>query len=383
MAISNRQMRFILIWLAASNAVAQEGAGLQEPIPRTSDLFVADEVVSIASGHSQGEQTAPAVTSVITAQQIKDTGARNIYDVLRTVPGFFLGQPAIGTQPAISVRGFTSNFNQNILVMLDDVPQHEQVFGNRFAMLGWVPLDLIERIEIMRGPGSALYGADAYSAVINVITRRAPPEKSQVTLGGGSEATRTARYLGGGRLGNADVVGGLEYYETDGSEPPIPVDSQTLLDGLFGTHASLVPGHGNTHQQHLGAHVNATGGAWGLMLRFTQSRDIGLLTGFAGALDPNGHLDTSVIEGGVSWRAQGRDWLFKAQLNGLFSLYQLHNLSYFPAGAFGGAFPDGVRTNVKMEERRIRFQNKLEYHGGSKHFLSAGFGVESAKTDLI
>jgi outer membrane receptor for ferrienterochelin and colicin len=89
MAISNRQMRFILIWLAASNAVAQEGAGLQEPIPRTSDLFVADEVVSIASGHSQGEQTAPAVTSVITAQQIKDTGARNIYDVLRTVPWVF------------------------------------------------------------------------------------------------------------------------------------------------------------------------------------------------------------------------------------------------------------------------------------------------------
>lgn len=101
MAISNRQMRFILIWLAASNAVAQEGAGLQEPIPRTSDLFVADEVVSIASGHSQGEQTAPAVTSVITAQQIKDTGARNIYDVLRTVPGFSsVNLPLVPNRPS-------------------------------------------------------------------------------------------------------------------------------------------------------------------------------------------------------------------------------------------------------------------------------------------
>ena len=140
-------------------------------------------MVSVATGHAQRVETAPAVISVITADQIKALGAHDLFDVLRTVPGFFLGENTIQVEPIISVRGFKSSYNQNVLVLLDGIPQSHYATGDRMAVLGKIPMDLIERIEIMRGPGSALYGADAYSAVIDIITRTKAPQKNQITLG--------------------------------------------------------------------------------------------------------------------------------------------------------------------------------------------------------
>ena len=154
------------------------------------------ETVSIATGRSQSLQTAPAVASVITAEQIRDTGARDLIDILRLVPGFYLGRTANPFDPVVAVRGFSSSYNQTVLFMLDGVPQTELVLGDRRTTLGKIPLDLIDRVEVIRGPGSALYGADAYSAVVNIITRREVPEQSQLVLGGGTHATRDVRALG-------------------------------------------------------------------------------------------------------------------------------------------------------------------------------------------
>jgi iron complex outermembrane receptor protein len=135
------------------------------------------ETVSIATGRSQPIQTAPAVASVITAEDIRNTGARNLIDILNLVPGFFVGSTANQWDPIFAVRGFTSVFNQNVLLMLDGVPQTELVYGDRRIKLGKIPLDIIERVEVIRGPGSALYGADAFTAVVNIITKKSVPER--------------------------------------------------------------------------------------------------------------------------------------------------------------------------------------------------------------
>jgi outer membrane receptor for ferrienterochelin and colicin len=108
-----------LLWshLVAALAVAGDGDDFFGPYPTTSQ-DVAENIVSVATGYSQPIRSAPAVTTVITAQQIKDMGARNLYDILRAVPGFFLGTNTIQIEPIISVRGFKSSFNQNVLVLL-------------------------------------------------------------------------------------------------------------------------------------------------------------------------------------------------------------------------------------------------------------------------
>ena len=335
---------------------------------------VADNV-SIATSYSQPIQAAPAVTTVITAQQIRETGARNLIEILEFVPGFFIGHIAVTTEPVIGVRGFTSSFNQTILILLDGIPQNEYVFGDRLTKMGIVPIDIIERIEIMRGPGSALYGADAYSAVINIVTQHTPPEKNQVVVGAGSQRTRNARLFGGGRTSGFNIVGALEFRQTDGDETYFATDVQTNLDALFGTHASLAPSWANTHQGQFGAHLNISNPDTTLTLRAAQQRDIGLNVGLGGAFDPFGHIDTTTLEGLLEKTVNGLNWTAKGSLNMSFLRYALNDIHYLPAGTFG-LFPEGVIAHSKFDEDTTRAQGTWSYTGWPAHRLTLGTGLE-------
>ena len=339
------------------------------------------ETVSIATGRSQSLQAAPAVASVITAEQIRDTGARDLSDILRRVPGFYLGRTANLFEPVVAVRGFSSSFNQTVLFLLDGVPQTELVFGDRRTTLGKIPLDLIDRVEVMRGPGSALYGADAYSAVVNIITRREVPEQSQVVLSGGTHATRDGRALGGGRWGDVTVVGALEYHETEGDAPFIAADQQTRLDALFGTHASLAPGTAALGRQEFGAQINFTGPKTSLGLRVSDRRNLGLGTGVSGVLDPFGRVDSTVGEGTFKYREQTGDWAVNGFLDGVWQHYRMDDWHFFPPGAFG-VFPDGVIYHTAFEQRALRAQNVFGYTGFRAHDLTLGLGAELGRIEL-
>ena len=344
--------------------------------PYPTEREVVADNVSIASGYSQSIQSAPAVTSVITAEQIKNMGARDLYDVLQTVPGFFLAQNIAGIEPIIVVRGFWSSFNQTVLILLDGIPQTNDLSGDRLAVLGLLPLDMIDRIEIIRGPGSALYGADAFSAVINIITRQTPPDKTQITLGGGSLQTYDARWMSGGRVGNFDIVGAFEYKASDGDAPFIVADLQTSIDHLFGTRASLAPGLSNTNQHLFGALVNVTGDHTSLMLRTSLGRDIGMGIGLAAALDPYGTIDTNTFEGRFEWRTNGDQWKAKVIFDELFYQTLINNAHLFPPGAFN-LFPDGVISNSNIQLQKTRLQSIVEYTGWPSHHFSLGFGAET------
>jgi outer membrane receptor for ferrienterochelin and colicin len=112
----------------------------------------------------------PGILSVITAEEIQNSGARDMIDVLRLVPGFDVLQD-LQFVTGIGFRGNWANEGK-VLVMMDGQPFNELLYqtvalGNRF------PVDAIERIEIIRGPGSAIYGGSAEYGVINIITKAA------------------------------------------------------------------------------------------------------------------------------------------------------------------------------------------------------------------
>jgi iron complex outermembrane receptor protein len=339
------------------------------------------ETVSIATGRSQSIQTAPSVASVITAEDIQNSGARDLVDILRQVPGFYLGQTTNALAPVLAVRGFTSAFNQTTLIMIDGIPQNELALGDRFTALGKIPLDSIDRVEVIRGPGSALYGADAYSAVVNIITRREIPEQNQVVLSSGSHDTRDVRLLAGQRWGEAKVVGALEYVETDGYAPLIEVDQQTRLDALMGTDASLAPGRANTQRQELGALVNVTGSPVTLGLRASAWRDVGTGIGIAAALDPVGHSDSTLVEGTLQWGNRQGDWALSSTLNGRLLNFQADQWHFFPPGAFG-LFPEGVIYNAEFDERFLRWSGTLGYAGVADHDWTFGVGAEGGEVEL-
>lgn len=370
----------IIVCATSSDVIAKDQNNIFGPNPTPKEA-VADNV-SLPSGYVQAIQSAPSVTSVITAQQIKNMGAHDIYDVLRTVPGFYLSQNTSSIEPIIVVRGFWSAFNQNILVLLDNVPQTNYISGDRFAVLGQVPLDIIERIEIIRGPGSALYGADAYSATINIITRQIPPEKTQVAVRGGSQRERDARLLGGGHAGDYNIVGALEYKKSDGNKPFIKSDAQTTLDSLFGTRASLAPGQGNTNQQLFGAQLNISDANESLSLYASLNRKMGLGAGLAGALDPDGYVDTDTINARYEWSTSGKDWSTKILFNEEFYQLSLNDAHYYPPGAFDG-FPNGIITSSKTRQLNTRLQATLEYTGFLSHHLNLGVGIESGQVKQV
>ncbi|RAV97660.1 TonB-dependent receptor plug domain-containing protein [Pseudochryseolinea flava] len=112
----------------------------------------------------------PGIISLITAEEIHNSGARDLTDVLRLVPGFDIMQD-LQFVLGIGLRGSWANEGK-VLVMLDGQPMNELLYqsvavGNRF------PVDAIEQIEIIRGPGSAVYGGSAEYGVINIITKAA------------------------------------------------------------------------------------------------------------------------------------------------------------------------------------------------------------------
>src|SRR6266581_1091798 len=127
-----------------------------------------------ASKHLQSSGDAPSSVTVISADEIQKQGYRTLADILRTVRSFYVTYDRIYS--SLGVRGFArpGDFNTRILLLVDGHRLNDNIFDE--AMIGTefpVDVDLIQRIEIVRGPVSSLYGSNALFAVINIITKRA------------------------------------------------------------------------------------------------------------------------------------------------------------------------------------------------------------------
>lgn len=127
-----------------------------------------NQSTKVASGVSLTTRETPGILSVVTSEEIQNSGARELSDVLRLIPGFDIAQDIQFVQ-SIALRGNWANEGK-VLILVDGQPMNDLLYqttalGNRFAV------ELIERIEIIRGPGSAIYGGSAEYGVINIITK--------------------------------------------------------------------------------------------------------------------------------------------------------------------------------------------------------------------
>ncbi len=128
---------------------------------------------------------APGAITIITAEDIKDMPANDILDVVRETAGISLIGRGTGGRSVISVRGLNS-WHSLILVDGKRVAASDPVFGHSDFEQNWIPLESIERIEVVRGPLSALYGSEAIGGVINVITKKSTDEwRGSARIGGG------------------------------------------------------------------------------------------------------------------------------------------------------------------------------------------------------
>lgn len=163
---------------------------------------LSQEVSSVTRTSQPILRTASAVF-VITNEMIKRSGARNIPEALRLAPGVTV-QQLNSWQWAISIRGFNGAFANKLLVQVDGRAVYTPIFSGTYWDQQFVPLQDIERIEVVRGPGGTVWGANAVNGVINIVTKNARDTQGvYVDAGGGSEHRVFSDARGGGQIGES------------------------------------------------------------------------------------------------------------------------------------------------------------------------------------
>jgi iron complex outermembrane receptor protein len=194
------------------------------------------EVTSVSKKEQKLLKVAAAIY-VITQEDIRRSGAANIPDLLRLVPGVDVARIDAKSW-SISIRGFGRLYSNKVLVLIDGRSVYTHTFSGVFWDQQDVPLENIERIEVIRGPGGTIWGANAVNGVINIITKSAKDTRGGlVSIGVGSEqkAVATVQYGGAiGRTGDYRVFG--KYFNIASSTLPKNADAG---DARWGSHVGF------------------------------------------------------------------------------------------------------------------------------------------------
>src|ERR1019366_3366738 len=238
---------------------------------------------TIATGTRQPIARAPSVATVVTAEDIAAIGAADLDEVLETVPGVHVSRSPLGYNPIYTIRGISTQYNPEVLMLVNGIPITSVYTGSRSIIWAGMPLENIARIEVIRGPGSALYGADAFSGVINIITKTAADiNGTQLGLRAGSFNSHDAWVQHGGTWGKFDVAAYLRAGHTDGQRQIIAADA------LSGTPFSLAPGPVNLGYDAIDGRFDLSRDKWRLGAGYQQRANASTGAGVASALDPVG-----------------------------------------------------------------------------------------------
>lgn len=386
---------------------AGHGADPAEPLlvaynDGLAELYGDEEFVSIATGSKKPITRAPAVASVITAEDIRAMGATDLNQVLDTVPGLHVAPSTVNKLDAVySIRGIHTGFSPQVLLLMNGIPFPE-LWTSSHPMLFRVPVANIERVEIMRGPGSAIYGADAYAGVINIITKDAAA-LGGTRIGGraGSFDSQELWLQYGGTHADWDLSFSFEWQTTDGDRDRIVKrDFQTTLDEHpdIRSSASLAPGPLDTRYDLFNTHLGIARGDWQLHLWNWRLDDAGVGAGALQTLDPDGFQRNDLYLADLAWNNSDlfRNWELSSRLSyqhldnqieyqifpagsrlpiggdGNFDLSRTDNLVDFPAGYLG---QPGATSQV------LSFEQALVFTGWERHRLRLAAGAKRQELD--
>jgi iron complex outermembrane receptor protein len=235
-----------LLLIGRTAAAGQDSQGLAtHDLSKLSIEDLMNIQVTSASKKEQKLSQVAAAIFVITQEDIRRSGAANIPDLLRMVPGMEVSQINANSW-AISVRGFDNQFSDKLLVLIDGRAVYTPLLGG----VNWdsqdVPLEDIERIEVVRGPGGTLWGANAVNGVINILTKDAAGTAGgllKVVGGTDAQAGGLAQY--GGKIGSETNYRIFANYMNRDSLPELDGfrgdDRWNMLHGGFRADTNISP----------------------------------------------------------------------------------------------------------------------------------------------
>lgn len=341
-------------------------------------IYGDEEFISLATGSHQAVNRAPAVASVITAADIETMGVADLDQILETIPGVHVSY-TLTFHPVYIMRGIRAEFNPQVLILINGVPITHLFLGNRGQVWGGMPVNNIARIEIIRGPGSALYGADAFAGTINIVTKTfADIQGMEIGARAGSFKSREAWLLAGKQWGNIKGAFSLEWRTTAGHRETVNVDAQTRFDSLFGTSASLAPGPVNAGGDVVETRFDLVRDNWRLRLGYQGRRNVESGAGAAQAIDPKGYGDSNRFNADLTYDKPNfsPNWDVTAQLSYFDVNFKYQLTLYPPSVTFPtGTFPQGLIGNPSSYERHVRFSAATVYTGFSSHRVRLGVGA--------
>jgi outer membrane receptor for ferrienterochelin and colicins len=205
--------------------------------------FLIDDIPSVfaASKHEQKVTQAPASVSIITAKEIALYGYTTLSDILQSVRGFYVVNDRNYSYAGVRGFGQPGDYNTRLLLLIDGRRMNDTLYDS-FGLNGdmGLDIDLINRIEIVRGPGSSLYGSSAFFGVINITTKSGRDYRgSEISLEIGSQSTRIGRATAGSRFQNGlEILVSASATKSDGEVRPYfsEFDDPASNDGIYENH---------------------------------------------------------------------------------------------------------------------------------------------------
>ena len=308
----------------------------------------AEKYVITASKVKEKITKSPASVSVITSEQIKNMGAKDLMEVLNTVPGFQVFKGAYTQR--VQIRGILKPTSSGLLLMINSHPVNNNFTGSGVWAYGHMSVKNIKRVEVIRGPGSALYGANAFSGIVNVITKSgAEIDSLEISTSYGSDSYKRQNYLHGDVWGDLEMVLNINFLETNGYQASVDRDNQFNYDNKYGTKATLAPGTSNNQERQLDMSLN---------LRFKDfwfdgrliDHERGPNVGITDALNQSSEINSDAGYMVLGYSKQVTDnWKIDAKI---YQNHQKNNdiVQFLPNGAFGldrGLYADIVNKNTR------------------------------------
>ncbi|MCR4289290.1 MAG: TonB-dependent receptor [Candidatus Scalindua sp.] len=354
---------------AFGNLYAQgNNTGLEEIFA----IFSEEEIVVSALKRPRAVSKSPAIMTVITSKQIKQMGFRTLIDVLRIVPGFYISMDETGERE-IAVRGVLDDASQKIKVLIDGHSINDAWRGGAMWNFDDLPVENIRKIEVIRGPGSALYGQNAFLAVVNIITKDTEDiDGFQVTTSGGSFSTQNYNLLFGREFGDLKISGFLDYFDTQGFSKKIEQDV------LYPNSYSKSPGQSQNRKEKTDLNLKLSYNNLEAKVQYMKKRRKDYI-GVNDALNDESILkDTYIFS----------EFAYKLQLGERLNItpkvyYDQYNYDPFfeqrPDGFIdsnGRLHPDGMKGQLRFKQRTIGFDNQVNYKVFEGNELTFGFQYE-------
>ncbi len=358
----------------ADESVSQkEQAAAHHSLTDNKDLlmFVEEYDLVTATKRPTSLRKAPAIATIITADQIKDMGARTLVDVLKMVPGFGISINEYGTM-MIEVRGIRTSLSEKILVMIDGHSLNRNMNGSSilYNLAGTLPVENIRQVEVVRGPGSALYGNSAFVATINIITRTAQEINGlELKAGGGSFETYKASLVGGRSFGDKlTISGSLDQYKSNGDKLTVGADT------LSGTPFSQAPGTPDQGVRRTDAFIKVGYGDLSFRGHYFEKKE-GLYIGLASALTDGDRPVNVNYWTELAYDLRIRDGL-STNMKVHFDYWDQNGQDKILPNGFGGSFPNGMIGEPLVKTRTIGYEQQFDWDPFKNNHLVAGVSFE-------